>query len=671
MSVGPVTFRLDEDAVGWIVFDAAGARPNVFDAATQQALAAALDEALAATPRAIVVASAKERIFIAGADLRWLQSLPSTAAATEFSRAGQALFQRLANLRMPVVCAINGACAGGGYELALACDWRTASEGGATLIGLPETGIGTIPGWGGCARLPRLIGAERAVEHIVRAMLIPAADAQAAGLIDEVVSPADLRSRAKAAALRLARDGKPARKTVAHPPEPFFAQARTAVLAKARGYRPSAIAAIDAIEEGLSQSLDRALQIEADRFGEVTSTATCKHLIHVFFLREAARKRTLDGWFPQQSLMTPPIYRVGVVGAGVMGSGIAHWLATRGFDVVLRDVQVEFIERALGVVRALLDVGVKRGKSTSEEAAIVFGRIRTTTSWEGFAACDLVIEAIVENVAAKRQLFADLSAVVRPDAVLASNTSALPIDEIAGHIPNPERALGIHFFNPVSRMPLVELVIGGHTSGDTAARALALIRKLGKSPVVCRSSPGFVVTRVLFFYLNAAVELWESGQATEAIDAAMRDFGWPMGPLRLIDEVGVDVTAFIFREMAEYFRDRFRPTNACERLVAGGLVGRKNGASCGFYRYESGKEPSNDAETRALAASPQASGVAPSNMPAAAIVVRLMAVMVEEAQRCVDERVVLSADDVDFALLSGAGFPAFRGGLLRWAAAGK
>lgn len=665
----PVTFALDRDRVGWIVFNAPGSKVNVFNSATQDALASALEAAAQSTAIGLVITSGKERIFIAGADLNSLQHLPDTGAAAAFSRCGQALFSRIGTLRVPVVCAIHGACAGGGFELALACDWRMASDAPVTLIGLPEVSIGTIPGWGGCVRLPRLVGVAAALDHILAAQLLPASDALRCGLVDEVVPTAELRSRAKAAVLALASAARKERVSPAAPVLEDILARRKATILKTRGQQPAPIAVIDLIQQTYAQPIEVALAAEAEAFGQVTAGAVCKNLIHVFFLREAAKKRTLEGWFDLAEIAapSPPIRKVGVVGAGVMGSGIAHWLATRGFDVVLRDVQLEFVERALGVIRALLDDGVRRGKTTPEQSDVVFGRIRTTTEWDGFADCDLVIEAIVENVAAKQQLFATLAGIVRRDALLASNTSALPIEEIAGHVPDPERTLGLHFFNPVSRMPLVELVIGPQTAPSSAARALDLVRSLGKSPVICRSAPGFLVTRVLFFYLNAAVRLWEAGLETEAIDGAMREFGWPMGPLRLIDEVGVDVTASIFGEMAHYYPARFRATAACDALNAAGLKGRKNGTSRGFYRYAANAEAPNDSEARGIAPVRASERNAAAQPVTAEITGTVMDVMVEEARRCVAERVVLTADEVDFALLSGAGFPAFRGGLLRWA----
>jgi 3-hydroxyacyl-CoA dehydrogenase / enoyl-CoA hydratase / 3-hydroxybutyryl-CoA epimerase len=664
----PVTHDVDADGVGWMVFDAPESRANIFNPATQAAMHAVLDALATAAIRALVIIGAKDRIFIAGADLHWLAGLPDVATAADFSQNGQRLFARVANFRVPVVCAIHGACAGGGCELALACDWRIASDAPATQIGLPETSLGTIPGWGGCARLPRLIGAEAALDHILKAQLRSAAEARKSGLVDEVVAATELRARAKAMALQLAAHGRPNRPAPPTPAPTFFSHLHLTTEANTRGHQPALLAAIDAVEQNAHGDVAASLEAEALAFGAVTAGPVCKNLLRVFFLKEAAKKRTFDGWFPARATKSAPVKRVGVVGAGVMGSGIAQWLAVHGFDVVLRDVQPEFVERGLGVARRLSDEAVRRGKLTASDASAALGRIAPTTAWDGFDACELVIEAIVENVAAKQKLFTELAGVVGPATLLASNSSALPIEEIAGHVPHPERTLGLHFFNPVSRMPLVELIIGRHTSAAAAARALTLVQTLGKSPVICRSSPGFLVTRVLFFYLNDAVRLWEQGTSAEAIDEALVEFGWPMGPLRLIDEVGVDVTNFIFAELAHYFPARFARTATCGAMLAAGLQGRKNGAGRGFYRYDSGVERSNEREILTL---PGIGDRRPPGReafhPPAEISDSLLRVMIAEAERCLAEGVVRTPDDVDFALLTGAGFPAFRGGLMSYA----
>jgi len=653
---------VDPDGVGWIEFDGPKAAARVLNLAAMQALDAAITALASPSVKAVVLAGSGERVFIAGADLKWLMELPDAEMAGEFSRAGQVLFQRLSAMPVPVVCAIHGACAGGGFELALACHRRLASDAPATRIGLPEVGVGTIPGWGGCVRLPRLIGAQAAIDHILRARLVPAREALRTGLVDEVVPAGQLRERAKAVALELATSGVPARPELPAPPARFYEELRESVRRRTLGNLPAPLAAINVVEQGIRSDPALAFGVEAASFGQVTAGPVCRNLVKGFFLREAAKKRTLEGWFPRAESEPAPVARVGIIGAGVMGSGIAQWLAARGIDVVMRDVLPEFVEHALGVIRGLFEEAVNRGRISAADAPGALARISTTTGWEGFEGCDLVVEAIVENAEAKRKLLSEAAGIVRPDAILASNTSALPIEEIAGHVPNPERTLGIHFFNPVGRMALVELVLSRDTSARAADRALAFVKALGKSPVICRSSPGFLVTRVLFFYLNEAVKLWELGMPTAAIDAAMREFGWPMGPLRLIDEVGVDVTDFIFGEMSRYFPGRFAGSRTCAAMLAARMRGRKNGASSGFYSYSDGAEALNDEATRSLGGPVGALAASPKEIASG-----LMRVMVAEARRCLDERVVLTEDDVDFALVAGAGFPAFRGGLLRYA----
>jgi 3-hydroxyacyl-CoA dehydrogenase/enoyl-CoA hydratase/3-hydroxybutyryl-CoA epimerase len=665
----PVTHTIDADGVGWITFDAPDSRANIFNPETWAALRTAVAALAASTGpgpagqplKAVVVVSAKEKIFIAGADLKWLAKVTDSQIATQISRDGHEALGQLADLKVPVVAAIHGACAGGGFELALACHWRLASEARETVIGLPEVGIGLIPGWGGCVRLPRLIGAVAAVEHIFKAALVPAAAAQAAGLVDELAPAAELKARAKAAALRLAAEGLPRRAAPPEPPADFFAGQRKIALTRHRG-QPAPLAVLDAMEKGAGLPVGPALDLEAALFGGVATGEIAKNLVAVFLLKDGVKKLTLDAWFPgvPAAAAPAPFRTIGIIGAGVMGSGIAHWCALHGYGVILCDTDKQAIERGVAIIRELFADNVKRGRLTHEAAHKMTGGIGITTSLEDFEICDLVIEAIVENVEAKQKLFAELTKVAAPDCVFASNTSALPIEELAATATNPGRVIGLHFFNPVGRMPLVEMVLSPHTTRETADRALAFVKALGKTPVVCKSAPGFLVTRVLFFYLNEACLLWEQGVPTEVIDHAMRDWGWPMGPMRLIDEVGVDVSDFIYREMKHYYPDRFAGATVCARMLAAGLRGRKNGASAGFYTYADGREALN----------PAMGEFAPKKvvvMDAQAIADRLNGVMIDETKRVLAEGVLQTPADADLALLMGAGFPAFRGGLMRYA----
>ena len=657
----PVTHSVDADGIGWITFDDPAGRANVFNPETLAALRTATAALTAAPVKAVVIISAKEKIFIAGADLKWLSRIDDAKSAAQTARDGQKHFTQIGRLKVPVVCAIHGACAGGGYELALACSWRIATDAKETVIGLPEIGLGVIPGWGGSTRLPRLVGVSAAVEHILTAALVPAATAHQTGLVDELVPAAELKARAKAVALKLAAGGLPARSAPPAPPTDFFASQRKLAAVRRRG-QPAPLAVLDAIEQGVGLPLDEALALEAEAFGRVAAGEVAKNLMQVFFLKEAGKKISLDAWFaqPAQAPAAAPFQIIGIIGAGVMGSGIAQWCARHGFGVMLCDADREALEHAITIIRGLFDDMVKRGQLSHAAAHKAMGSIGVTTGLEDFDGCDMVIEAIVENVAAKQKLLAELSRIVQPDCVLASNTSALPIEELAAGAVKPERILGLHFFNPVGRMPLVELVLSPHTTRATADRALAFVKALGKTPVICRSSPGFLVTRVLFFYLNEACRLWEQGVPAKVIDHAMQDWGWPMGPLRLIDEVGVDVSDFIYGEMQHYFPDRFTGATICSRMLTAGLKGRKNGASSGFYSYAGGAATLNPA-LEAMAP-PAALAMEPS-----AIADRLNGVMIEETKRVLAEGVLKGPDDADLALLMGAGFPAFRGGLMRYA----
>lgn len=664
----PITLDHDPHGIAWIIFDDPAGKANVFNAAALAALDAVLDElGTRQGVRAVVLWSGKERIFVAGADISSLAALPDAAAAEAFSRRGQAVLQRIADVPVPVLAAIHGASAGGGYEVALAAHYRLASESPATVIGLPEVSLGTIPGWGGCARLPRLIGASAAIEHILAARLLPAAQAKAVGLVDELAPAEGFRDAARAVALRLAGRGLPAR-TLA--PGEMGTEAidtrRARVIERTRGLLPAPVALLDVIARSFHGTMAEALAEEARQFGRVTVTPECRGLVRTFFLKESFKKPAVDAWFPGTRAEThAPIARVGVIGAGVMGSGIAQWLAAHGLAVVLKDVDEPVLGRAREIIARLFEEAVRRGKSTAAEAEAATAAIHTTTEWDGLADCDLVIEAIFEDLAAKQALFRKLAALVPPTTILASNTSALPIDAIGADVPGPERVMGIHFFNPVSRMPLVEVILGPRTGRATAYRIAQLARAIGKSAVFCRSSPGFIVTRILFFYLNEAVRIWSTQPDTRAIDEAMLDFGMPMGPLRLIDEVGIDVTAFIIEGMGGYYAGRFEPATAAAKLVAASMKGRKSGA--GFYRYSGRRESVND-DAVAI------TGAAPVGEPlsAAQIRERLLDLMAREARGCIEEGVVKSADDIDFAMLLGTGFPAFRGGLTHWArAAGK
>lgn len=669
----PVTHTIDSDGIGWIDFNDQEGKANVINPVMLVALRAVV-EALAGQPvKAVVLLSAKENIFIAGADLKWLAQLPDAAAATQVAREGQALFSLLADFKVPVVCAIDGACAGGGYELALACHWRIASDAQVTVIGLPEVSHGLIPAWGGCVRLPRLIGAHSATKHILQARLLPAAEALRVGLVDEVVPAASLKARAKVVALRLAIAGKPGRTGTSAtanplssvspiPEQDVFSDYRK----KAAAHGPAQqaqLAALDVIEHGAALPLAQALELEAARFSEVAGSEVAKNLIHVFFLKNAAKKNSLDAWFPPEPAGTaalPPARSIGIIGAGVMGTGIAHWCALRGLGVLLHDADRNILKQGVEVIRELFREAENHGQISHAAAHKAMGGIGLSSSLEDFEFCDLVIETVTENAAVKQQLWAELAKFVPSETTLASNTSALSIEQITMGLSAPDRIIGLHFFNPVGRMPLVEIALTAQTTRAAAARALEFVRALGKAPVICRSVPGLFVTRVLAGYLNEACRLWEQGVKAATIDQAMHAWGWPMGPLRLIDEVGLDVVHSIFGELQQSFPGRLVATRICGQLVNAGLHGRKNGASSGFYTYSAEKELVNPLLTQFAPAEAKI-------MEANTIQDQLNGRLIEETKFALAEGIVKTADEADLALILGIGFPAFRGGLMHFA----
>lgn len=664
----PVTYSIESNGIGWITFDDPTAKTNIFNVETVACFRNVLGSiAREVVLKAVVIVSGKEGVFIAGADIRLIETIDTPEKAVELSREGHKFLKQIAEFKVPVIVAIHGACAGGGCELALACHYRIASDSPKTQIGLPEVQLGIIPGWGGCVRMPRLIGVRMALDYILKGSLLPGIVAKKRGLVDEVVPAAILKDQARKVALRLAKQGKPRRPSFLENAWPFrsiiCSQARKMTQARTRGNYPSPPRAIDVIEQGLGMSVDAACELEAQKFSEVGVTPESKNLIRVFFLREDNRKLTVDAWFPkEQAAPAKParIQRVGVIGAGVMGSGIAQWISSRGFEVRLRDVKPEFVAKGMQNIAQLYQDGVKRHKLTAIEASHAMARVTATTDWTGFETCDLIIEAVVEDIRIKRPVFEQLSKLLRPDAILATNTSAIPIDEIASCATNPERVIGIHFFNPVSRMPLIEMILGPRTGKATAGAAVAFAKSLGKQIVVCKDSPGFLVNRLLLPYLNTAGHVLMEGTDVRTIDDALLDFGMPMGPLRLIDEVGVDVSYHVALELAHYFGDRMKVADVLVKMNEAGLKGKKGGK--GFYVYEGGKETVNPEIGKFLAVS-----TSPRQLSRKEITDRLVGVMIDEAKACLKEGVVRSPDEVDFGMIMGTGFPPFRGGLMRYA----
>jgi 3-hydroxyacyl-CoA dehydrogenase/enoyl-CoA hydratase/3-hydroxybutyryl-CoA epimerase len=656
--------EIGDDHICVVTFDRPDSGANIFDAATLDQLNEDLDAVEKdASLRGLIIASAKKSIFVAGADLKTLLEAAKTGKMRGFIERGQKVFNRLANLKIPIVAAIHGASAGGGYEVALACDYRVASDDPATRIGLPETSLGLLPAWGGCTRLPRLIGVENAAEVILKGKLYSAQEAFKLGLVDEVAPRDQLLERAR----EKLRSGKPKMEGRA-PASPASQELRPP---KQSG-NPALQRAYEIINKTLSISPDESLRMELEGIVELGKTDSTQNLIRNFFLAEKYKKGT--------SRMPPEkIVHAAVIGAGVMGSGIAQWLSSRGVTVILRDVAREQINRGLANIEKIYGDAVKRGLMTEQKAKQGRARICGSTAPMELRDVQFVIEATSEKMEIKKEVFRELAMEAGPKSIVATNTSALPISELADVTVSPEHVIGLHFFNPVSRMKLVEVVIAKQTSGEARDRSLAFVRQIGKLPVVVRDNPGFLVNRVLFPYLLDAAGLFESGVDAERIDRALVKWGMPMGPLRLIDEIGVDITIDIGNTLEKAYGQRDHVSTVLLWLREEQMLGRKTGA--GFYKYEGKTQAPNekllqwrlapvvagDADPGRNEGSAKTQPASPPPATADDLPNRLVLLMVNEAARCVEERVVESPEDADYGMILGTGFAPFRGGPLRFA----
>jgi 3-hydroxyacyl-CoA dehydrogenase/enoyl-CoA hydratase/3-hydroxybutyryl-CoA epimerase len=643
--------EVGDDQVCVLTFDRPESGANIFDAAAISALDEQLDFIEGeASLKAVIVTSAKKSIFIAGADLQTLLRQTQTGELRAFIAEGQRVFNRLAALKIPTCAAIHGACAGGGYEITLACDWRVASDDPATRIGLPETTLGLVPAWGGATRLPRLIGLEPAAAVILKGKLHPAQDALKLRLVDQVVPRHQLLDAARK---QLGKGKRTA------PPPPHI---ETQVALPRDTGNPALRRALDVMMRGLRSSLDESLGLELDAIVELGESESTQNLIRNFFLADRYRKG------PSKTA-TDKITHAAVIGAGVMGSGIAQWLSSRGVSVILRDVNAEQIDRGLSNIDKTYADAVKRGLMTDDKAKQGRARIVASVAHDPLRDVQVVIEAASEKLEIKKEIFAGLAQHTGHGAILATNTSALPIGELAQSTGSPGRVIGLHFFNPVSRMKLIEVVVAETTAQETTERALAFARQIGKLPVQVRDRPGFLVNRVLFPYLLDAAELYEQGADAKAIDDALVAWGMPMGPLRLIDEIGIDVTVDIADTLEKAYGRRNRAAAVLHWLRDGKMLGRKTGT--GFYKYEGKAQTINESLAdwrRALHGDPEGAD-SKKAIPSGAdeITQRLVCLMVNESARCLEEQVVAAPEDADYGMILGTGFAPFRGGPLRFA----
>jgi 3-hydroxyacyl-CoA dehydrogenase/enoyl-CoA hydratase/3-hydroxybutyryl-CoA epimerase len=631
--------------------------------------------------RAAVLLSGKRDSWIAGADIDEFLELKSAAEAERMSHDGQLLLDSVERMRTPLVCAIHGACLGGALELALASAYRIATDHPKTVLALPEVQLGLIPGAGGTQRLPRLIGVRAALDMILTGKNVRARKAFQIGLVDELVHPAILsdiaiqRARDIAEGTRkhhhhrngvtgLLLDDNPAGRRV------VLKKAREETLKKTHGHYPAPLAALDAVAAGYSGGVSHGYREESRLFGEMAATDVSKQLIHLFFATTALKK--------DSGVSTPPgepspqihaVEKLGILGAGFMGSGIASIAVQQGTLVRMRDADHGRVAKGFAAVRDVLKERLTRKQITRVEYSDMMSLVGGTIDYSGFANVDLVIEAVFEDLDVKHEVLREVETVLRPDAIFASNTSTIPIARIAAASARPDRVLGMHFFSPVQKMPLLEVITTAQTDRAVTASAVAYGKKLGKTVIVVNDGPGFYVNRILTPYINEAGRLLDQGASIDAIDKALVEFGFPVGPITLVDEVGLDVASKGGKVMHDAFGERFAPAQSLQAVFGAGRYGRKS--KKGFYLYdEEGKKGDVDESiypllTRLARETPPSSDAQPHTRPqypVAEIQQRTVLPMLNEAARCLAEGVIRSARDGDVGAVYGFGFPPFLGG---------
>lgn len=631
---------------------------NAIDLPMIEQLGGAVRQARAAQPKGLIITSNKPGQWVAGADLKLVSQAADPEQILQSSRRLQAVCDELAWLPFTTVAAINGAALGGGLEIALACDYRVAADASSVSLGQPEVNLGLIPAGGGTQRLPRLIGLERALDLILTGRRLNARRAKRAGLLDEVVHPTILKQAARAWAnkpkrslerpIRLGFNLRSAIDLAEQTPQGrqlIYRQARQAVLKRTKGHYPAPLRALESVEAGFEHGMAAGLEVEATAFGDLARTQTARNLIWLFLATQHARRKGAPVSQSQLGL--------GVVGAGFMGAAIAEVAAVAGVPVRIKDVSPEAVARGLGTIRKL----VQRFEGRERQA--ILERVSGSTDYSGFGfrRADVVVEAVFEQLQTKRKVIAELEEVLPEGAVIASNTSALPIREIAAEARHPERIVGMHFFSPAERMPLLEVVKPDAATDDAVQTAVALGVKMGKTPIVVADSPGFYTSRVLAVMMNEAALLVGEGARLEDVDDTMTAFGFPVGPFVLYDEVGLQVAAHAGETVAQAFGDRVPTTHFVEELVNSGATGKKVGA--GFYFWGDAKFLKKPTKR----ANPLVYGDVPRrDFGRQEIQDRLALLFVNEAARCLDEGVIQSATDGDLGAVLGLGFPPFRGG---------
>lgn len=658
-----------EPGIAELKFDGQGS-VNKFDEKTLNEFSSALDALHSNTAvKGVLVTSAKST-FIVGADITEFLTLFADIEHTKkWVHNASRVFDKLEDLPIPTVAAVNGFALGGGCEAILACDFRVADE--TAMIGLPEVKLGLIPGFGGTVRLPRLIGPDNALEAMTTGKTYKPANALGMGLVDAVVSSEHLRE----GALSMLRDAiagdldwQAARKPKLEPLQAnnterlmTFSTAKGMVWAKAGKHYPAPHAAVEVVERGAGEPRDAALLVENELFVKLAQTDACRAQVGIFLADQVVKSKSKK--LSKQA--TKHIKRAGVIGAGIMGGGIAYQSAVKGVPVVMKDIKQEALDLGLQEATNILGKGLSRGWFDATKVAATLNKITTTVHNNELENVDIVVEAVVESPKVKASVLSQIEKVVAEDTIIASNTSTISIDRLAESLEHPSRFCGMHFFNPVHKMPLVEIIRGKKTSEETIAAVTAYAIQMGKTPIVVNDCPGFLVNRVLFPYFAGFSMLLDDGVNFTDIDKVMeKEFGWPMGPAYLCDVVGLDTADHASGVMAAGFPERM-PRNeagAIAQLAAAERFGQKNGK--GFYEYGVDKrgKPTKVVNNDVYEVIGEKAGEADKEE----IILRCMIPLVNEMVRCLEEGIVDSAEEADIALIYGLGFPPFRGGAIRY-----
>ncbi|MCC5858051.1 MAG: fatty acid oxidation complex subunit alpha FadJ [Ectothiorhodospiraceae bacterium] len=665
-------FVLDmrEDGVAVITIDIPDERMNVLkaeymDQANNLADQLEQDPAL----KGVVYISGKPGNFIAGADVRMLAACSSAEEVTELSRGGQRFFDRIEALKVPVIAAIDGVCLGGGLELAMACHGRVATDSEQTRLGLPEVQLGLLPGSGGTQRLPRLVGIPAALDLMLTGRQVPARRALRMGLVDDVVPASILLDaavkRVRELAGRRRRQPRPkirlGQRLLQSNPlgrKLIFDRARKTAEGRSKGNYPALPRIIDCVEIGSSRGIRPGLEAEARHFGELAMTPQARQLMNIYFATVEMKKDTGTS----TGTKARPVNRVAVLGAGLMGAGISYvTTAKAGLPVRLKDVSAEGLNRGMKHIDGEITARRERGAIGAFEAGRQLRRVTPTLDYTGFGSVDVVIEAVFEDLDLKHTMIQDMEAHCPEHTIFASNTSSIPIARIAEGASRPGNVIGMHYFSPVEKMPLLEIIATDETAPEVVATTVELGRRQGKTVIVVKDGAGFYVNRILAPYINEAAHLLSEGVAIDRIDRTLMQFGFPVGPFALLDEVGLDVSGKVAPILHEAFGERMRPVSSTERLLEDGRYGKKSRK--GFYRYDRRRKGKKEVDAKVY----KLLDITPDNsMDPEEIIDRTVLMMVNEAARCHEEGVIRSLRDGDIGAVFGIGFPPFRGGPFRY-----